>query len=277
MKLIADTGSTKTNWYLLANASADSTQCATAGINPFFQTPADIINTLEDEFTLDKHRVTVIYYYGAGITNQSKKDQLYDVLHRFFGIDEIHIESDLMAAARSLCGDKEGIAAILGTGSNSCYFDGRTIVHNVSPLGYILGDEGSGAVLGRTLVSDILKNQFPKHLSDLFFETYQTTHSEVMEHVYRKPFPNRYLAQFTTFLLDHIHQEKIKELVTENFIRFFNRNIAQYPQSSRLPVHFTGSIAWHFAPMVKEAAAQTGYTTGRITQSPMQDLLDYHK
>lgn len=277
MKLIADSGSSKTQWYLLTDSADGSVQCLTAGINPFFQQPADILKTLDDEFILDKRLVSSIYYYGAGITDQSKKDTLFGVLNSFFEIGDIFIESDLMGAAKSLCGDEEGIAAILGTGSNSCYYDGKQIVHNVSPLGYILGDEGSGAVLGRTLIADLLKNQVPKSLSALFFETHQTTPAIIMEHVYRKPFPNRYLAQFTRFMLENIHEESISAIVINSFKRFFTRNIAQYPKSNRLPVNFTGSIAWYFAPFLKEAAKKTGFVTGKITQAPMDDLLVYHK
>jgi glucosamine kinase len=277
MKLIVDSGSSKTYWYLLTSTSEGSTQCLTAGINPFFQNPEDIKKTLESDFILDKQHISSIHYYGAGITDQSKKDLLFGVLNSFFGLQDIHIESDLMAATRSLCGNSEGIAAILGTGSNSCYYDGQQITQHVSPLGYILGDEGSGAVLGRLLVSDILKNQFPQRLTKLFFETHDTTHGEVMENVYRKPFPNRYLATFTKFLLDNIREDEIEKLVIDSFSGFFTRNIAQYPQSSRLQVHFTGSIAWYFAAQLKEAAMKTGFDVGIITQNPMNDLLEYHK
>ncbi len=277
MKLIVDSGSSKTIWYLLTDSADGSTQCITAGINPFFQQTADIVKTLKDEFILEKDLVSAIHFYGAGVTDQSKKDELYGVLSDFFGITNIYIESDLLAAARSLCGNNEGIAAILGTGSNSCYYDGIQVAQHVSPLGYILGDEGSGAVMGKLLVSDILKKQFPQRLIKLFFETHGTTHSEVMENVYRKPFPNRYLATFTKFLLEHIHEEEIENLVIDSLSSFFTRNIAQYPKARKLPVHFTGSVAWHFAAQLRESAAKSGFAVGKITQNPMNDLLDYHK
>ncbi len=277
MKLIADSGSSKTSWYLLTNSSDGSTQCLTAGINPYFQQADDIIKTLKNEFILDKQLISAIYYYGAGITDKSKKDMLYGVLNSFFGLENIFIESDLMAAAQSLCGNDEGIAAILGTGSNSCYFDGKKIAKHVSPLGYILGDEGSGAVMGRLLVSDILKKQFPQRLIKLFFDTHNTTHGEVMENVYRKPFPNRYLARFTKFLLDNIHEEEIEKLVNDSLTSFFIRNIAQYSHAQRLPVHFTGSVAWYFSAQLRESAAKSGFVIGKITQNPMNDLLEYHK
>ncbi len=277
MKLIADSGSTSTRWHLVTDTTDGSTQCLTSGINPFFQNDSEIVKCLEEEFILDKSKVSSIYFYGAGITGESQKNVLKSALNQLFNLEKIVVESDLMAAAQSLCGRKEGIAAILGTGSNSCYYDGMTIVQNVSPLGYILGDEGSGAVLGKTLIADILKNQFPQSLTKLFFQTYKTTKSEILEHVYKKPFPNRYLAQFTRFLLDNCHEDDVKKLVTDSFVRFFKRNIQQYPQSHRLPVNFTGSVAWYFSAFLKDAAAITAFRVGKITKNPIDGLLAFHK
>lgn len=277
MKLIADSGSTNTRWHLLTNTADGSMNCRTAGINPFFQTISDIKNTLENEFVLDKSGVSSVYFYGAGITDESKKRLLQKALNEFFNVDLIFVESDLMAAARALCGEREGIAAILGTGSNSCYYDGSRIVQNVSPLGYILGDEGSGAVLGRTLVADILKNQFPQNLTKRFFETYNTNKAEILENVYKKPFPNRYLAGYTKFLLSNIHEEAVIDLIVDGFEKFFKRNIEQYPQARKHKIHFTGSVAWYFSDLLKVAAAKSGFETGVITIDPMERLLAYHE
>lgn len=278
MKLIADSGSTNTRWHLLPDtAQAAIDQCHTTGINPYFQSEKEILESLKNEFSMRIPVLHSIHFYGAGITDGSKKELLHSVLTSFFGVKDIYIESDLMAAARSLCQDQEGIAAILGTGSNSCYYDGSTIVQNVSPLGFILGDEGSGAVLGRTLIADILKNQLPDNIIKRFFETCQVTRQEILEHVYRKPFPNRYLASFTPFLLEHMHEEEVKQIITGSFMSFFRRNIAQYPQSHRLPVYFTGSIAWYFSSLLREVATKTGYTVGTITRDPIEGLLEFHK
>lgn len=277
MKLIADSGSTNTSWHLITETDNGTAQCTTAGINPYFQTVSEIKQTLDNEFALDKRGVGSIYFYGAGITDDNKKAELLRALGDFFEIDTIFVESDLMAAARALCGNKEGIAAIIGTGSNSCYYDGKKVVQNVSPLGYILGDEGSGAVLGRTLVSDILKNQFPQSLTKQFFETYKTTKAEILENVYKKPFPNRYLAGYTKFLLNNIHEEVIKNLVIDGFMKFFKRNIEQYPQAKKHKIHFTGSVAFHFSDLLQKAALKQGYKTGTITADPMERLLAFHK
>lgn len=275
MKLIADSGSTKTTWQIVSE-DGDPMLCQTAGINPFFQQSSEIVKTLETEFDLDKKQISSVFFYGAGVANEQKRQELRVALEQFFHTDRISIESDLMAAAHSLCQNQEGIVAIMGTGSNSCYYNGKSILANVSPLGYILGDEGSGAVLGRKLISDMLKNQFEQRLIKLFFETYQVTPAEILENVYRKSFPNRYLAQYTRFLSAHIHETAFQYLVFTSFKEFFLRNIDQYPEAQEMPVHFTGSIAWHFRDILKEAAAASGFKTGKIVADPMPGLVAYH-
>lgn len=276
MKLIADSGSTKTNWYLFADSSNVKTTCQTTGINPFFQQSSEIVKTLRDEFSLPVEGISEIYFYGAGAANQMKKEELYKALWAFFGIENIFAESDLLAAARSLCGTSKGIAAIMGTGSNSGLYDGKNIVHNVSPLGYILGDEGSGAVLGKKLLSDILKNQLPAQIIEKFYEHYKLAPAEIMENIYRKPFPNRYMAKFTPFMLEHIHEPSVNELAMTTFRDFFLRNIAQYPGAEKMQVHFTGSIAFYFADLIREAAHSTGFEVGQIVQDPLKGLIEYH-
>lgn len=277
MKLIADSGSTKTSWYLVTDSKNIQTGCITAGINPFFQQSSEIVKTLEAEFVLSRKHLNSIYFYGAGAANASKKEELKKALYDYFQVENIVVESDLLAAAHSLCGTDEGIVAIMGTGSNSCHYNGKTIEHNVSPLGYILGDEGSGAVLGRQLLSDILKNQFPQHLIKLFFDTYEVTAAEILENVYRQPFPNRYMASFTKFLSSNMEEPAVKDLLMNSFSSFFQRNISQYSKAQDLPVHFTGSIAWHFRDALMKAAQKNGFTIGNITSNPLQGLIAYHK
>jgi len=277
MILIADSGSTKTNWFLLAKRKSQEKTCQTAGINPYYQSSADILTTLNNEFTIPREGIKKIFFYGAGCANPEKNAVLERALKDYFNAEAVEVASDLLAAARALCGHGEGIAAILGTGSNSCYFDGSVIRQHVSPLGFILGDEGSGAVLGRKLVADLLKNQMPDYLQARFLEMFGQTSIEIMEKVYRKPFPNRYLASFTPFLSRYIKEEPVYELVKKSFIEFFQRNIKQYPRADRLPVHFTGSIAWHFDHVLKQAARECGFSTGKIVQDPMPDLVDFHR
>lgn len=277
MILIADSGSTKTQWFLLSKRKKQEVSCLTAGINPFFQSADEILSTLRNEFTLGHKGIKSIYFYGAGCANAEKKAVLCSVLKQYFGIQGVEVESDLLAAARALCGHTEGIAAILGTGSNSCYYDGKVIRQHVSPLGFILGDEGSGAVLGRKLVSDLLKNQLPEHLQAGFLEMFGHTVAEIMERVYRNPFPNRYLASFTPFLSMYIKEEAVYRLVKTSFVEFFLRNIRQYPRAQKLPVHFVGSIAWHFKEALNEAARECGFSTGKIIQDPMPGLVEFHR
>ncbi len=277
MKLIADSGSTKTSWHLISDSENPQTDCETAGINPFFQQSSDIVKTLTTQFSIPFQQLDSLYFYGAGAANEAKKQELRNALQEYFKTDSITVESDLLAAAHSLCGNQPGIAAIMGTGSNSCYYDGKKIVSNVSPLGYLLGDEGSGAVLGKKLLSEILKNQFPQHLIKLFFETYSESQAEIMENVYRKPFPNRYMARFTRFLSAHKQEEAVHNLLHNSFVEFFQRNIQQYSQAKELPVHFTGSIAWHFRDILEEAAEHTGFIMGTVSQNPMEGLINYHR
>jgi glucosamine kinase len=276
MILIADSGSTKTTWCII-DGNNDVEKCITAGINPFLQSEKGIAVTLKNEFSLGKGPFREIYFYGAGCANPEKNDKVRRPLGSFFGEAQIFVGSDLMAAARSLCGRNPGIAAILGTGSNSCFYDGTEIKKHVSPLGYILGDEGSGTVLGRKLLSDILKNQLPAEICTKFYDEYKYSPAEILDKVYRQPFPNRFMAQFTHFLAGNIAHPAIIKLVKQSFTEFFNRNIRQFPEAATMPVNVTGSIGWFFRDILNEAASDSGFRTGIITRDPMEGLLDYHR
>jgi N-acetylglucosamine kinase-like BadF-type ATPase len=275
MFLIADSGSTKTSWGIVRKDKNTDT-CTTSGINPFLLEEDDIMRLLETEFTLSREGISEIRFYGAGCAFPDKNRILADVLSRYFGVAEIHVNSDLLAAAHSLCGKRPGIACIMGTGSNSCYYDGQEIVRNVSPLGYVLGDEGSGNALGKKLLSDILKNRLPEEIRHLFFNTYPVTTGEILDNIYRKPFPNRYLAQYAEFVAAHLDFPEIKTLASNSFREFFERNVMQYSEAAHLPVHFTGSIAFHFSEIIKKTAAEFGLTVGNISQKPMQGLIEYY-
>lgn len=277
MIIIADSGSTKTTWCLSSHEPGEITTVHTAGINPFYQNETDILNMLSNEFNARHDGVSEVHFYGAGCANPEVNSIVKRALTEFFGINAIEVESDLMAAARSLCRHNAGIACILGTGSNSCYYNGETIKHQVSPLGFILGDEGSGAVIGRRLIADVLKNQLPEPIIRNFFKTEQTTQAEIMENIYRKPFPNRYAARFTRFISENIDEPSLRELVASEFDLFFRRNVLQYPQAKELPVHFAGSIAWYFRDILKEVAGTKNIIIGKIIQSPIHGLLEYHQ
>ena len=181
-----------------------------------------------------------------------------------------------MGAARALCQHSTGMACILGTGSNSCFYDGAGIAYHVPSLGYILGDEGSGADIGRRFVSDMLKKLLPDRISAQFYETYQLTPDQIQEHVYKHPFPNRFLARFTPFVASNLHESALFEIVKKCFKNFFVRNINQYPMASNLPINFTGSIAYYFKEVLKESAKEYGYEVGIIEQNPMDRLMQFH-
>ncbi|ASB50031.1 ATPase [Alkalitalea saponilacus] len=275
MIIIADSGSTKTTWAILKDKNVVSI-IHSPGINPFFQDKNQIVEILKEHCKEINSTVTETYFYGAGCANPEKCKMVEDAIKEVWNPEIVQVNSDLLAAARSLCGRKEGIAAILGTGSNSCYYNGSEIVEHVSPLGFILGDEGSGAVLGKTLIADILKKQLPDHICKKFNKTYHLSSAEILDKVYKQPFPNRYLAGFSKFLYDHRDEESIKNLVRESFEKFFKRNIDQYIVNKKLPVHFTGSIAWYFQDLLKDSALKSGYMTGKIVKDPIDGLIEYH-
>lgn len=273
--LIADSGSTKTEWKVLKEGEAASSHFS-EGINPFYEDSDDIVAKLRPLFQEGSEDVDQIFFYGAGCANTQKKDVVRKALNTLSPSSKIEVENDLLAAARALCGNTAGIACILGTGSNSCYYDGQEVRKNVSPLGYILGDEGSGAILGKLLISDLLKNQLPDHLERSFFNSYQLSPADIIDSVYRQPYPNRFLAQFSKFVKAHLHHSELKNLVTTNFEAFVERNLLQYAGVKNTPVHFVGSVAYHFQEELTKVLQQYQIPKGRIFQAPMEGLVDYH-
>jgi len=275
MQLIADSGSTKTNWCLIDGNSV-IVELFTLGINPFYQDENTISLEIERELLpkLKSYSINSITFYGAGCSFPDKKSLVSNALGKHFTDTTIEIQSDLLGAARSLFGNKAGIACILGTGSNSCYYDGKNIIENVSPLGFILGDEGSGAVLSKTLVADCLKKQLPEHLCQQFLTKYDLAPAIVLENVYKKPFPNRYLAQFTPFISENIHEPAIQQIVYNGFLNFFKRNVSHYPQN--LEIGFVGSVAYYFSDILKKVAVENDYKIASIVKNPMNGLIAYH-
>ncbi len=276
MILVADSGSTKTEWKIIRNGNPEKSYFS-AGINPYFLSTEEIYRLLQKEVPeLSGDSFDKIYFYGTGCNSEAKNNVVSEAIGRFCSCSDIFIGTDLLGAARSLCQNNPGIACIMGTGSNSCYYDGTTIAANVSPLGYILGDEGGGAVLGRKLVSAVLKKQVSQDVIDLFFNAYKITPLEILEKVYMKPFPNRFLGQFARFISANIHVQELQEIVTSSFDEFIVRNILQYPESATLLVHFTGSISFYFKSFLEKLLKKHTLKQGKITLSPMDDLINYH-
>ena len=282
MTIIADSGATKTDWVVVGK-NKEPYYFHTEGMNPFHQSEEDIRKVLQrfvEEMGVVKeipHAEFVhVFFYGAGCAGDRvtyMQRLLHDELSKpTKALLQVEVASDLMAAARALCGHEEGIACIMGTGSNSCLYDGERIIANTPPLGYILGDEGSGAVLGRNLLSDIFKQQLPPHIIADFHARYGLTPDDVIASVYRQPSPNRYLASFAYFLSAHRQDAAIHAFLVHHFRRFFSRNVLSYHRPL-LPVHFVGSIAAVFSDELRLAAEAEGCSVGRILPSPLDGLL----
>ena len=275
MKLIAESGSTRTEWALVEDNHLIQ-QAFTEGLNPFFQTRREISRSvrlgLPELFF--KKKLEQVHYYGAGCSSYEKKNVLGASLVAQFKTP-IQVESDLLAAARGLFKCEAGIACILGTGSNSCFYDGKIIVKNVRAGGYILGDEGSGAVLGKTFLSDVLKGLAPKDLMSNFFDKFRITPNEVMESVYNRPFPNRFLSTLSYFLADHTDNDYAYHLITDNLRRFFTRNVCQYDYKS-YPIRFVGSLAHTYATILREVAREFDIELEVIEETPMNGLIEFH-
>ena len=276
MILIADSGSTKTNWALVEKGK-EELRLQTEGINPFYRNIEDIGDELEKELMPNiSEKVSAIKFYGAGIINSAKGAGLKKLLHDLFPEAEVEANSDLLAAARSTLGLKPGIACILGTGSNSCYYDGVKIVDHVSPLGYILGDEGSGAVMGRKLLGDFLKKVMPENLRKKFKDQYGLTGSVILENVYRKQRPNLFLASFTRFIHQNLEDEYFQKFLKTEFESFADRNLMNYKKIHSSPVTFVGSVAFYFQEILKEVLTERKVKCGEIVQDPMDGLILYH-
>ena len=276
MILIADSGSTKTHWCFI-NKGEVLQEIYTDGINPFYQTEMEIIALLDSQLIsrLPENTVEQIFFYGAGCSFPEKKLLVSQALVRFFGNAMIEIQSDLLGAARSLFQHEKGIACILGTGSNSCFYNGNEIVQNISPLGYILGDEGSGAVLGKLLLADYLKNQLPQKINEKLFVQYNFKPAEILDKVYKQPFPNRFLASFVPFLAENIHETAIFNIVYESFDAFLTRNILQYDLTD-LKIGFVGSVAYYFSQTLEIVASEHNLLIEQIIKVPMTGLIQYH-
>ncbi len=276
MILIADSGSTKTDWTVVDNKKVTK-KITTNGINPFFQTEEEIALEIKEKLVpyLDTSQFEGIYFYGAGCAFDDKIALVKAAISTHLTSNIIEVNSDMLAAAHALCGRNSGIVCIVGTGSNSCEYNGKDIVSNVSPLGFILGDEGSGAVLGKLFIGSLLKNQLTPGLKEEFLREYDLSPADIIHKVYKESFPNRFLASLAPFIHKHIKEESVHNLVLNSFKEFFIRNVKQYNYKSN-KVHFIGSIAFHFKQVIAEAANQTGIQIGTIVKSPMEGLINYH-
>lgn len=273
--LIADSGSTTTDWAVINNNT--TAHIKTSGINPIHMDDATIGHTLSTELLpqLQGTQPTHIHFYGAGCVGGAVNDRLQTIIAQHISCDNIHIYSDLLAAARSLCGRNRGIAGILGTGANSCLYDGEKIVENIPPLGYILGDEGSGAALGKSFLRALLRHELGDELIEEFYTTYQTDYSQIINRIYRQPAANKYLASLSPFIAAHLHIEAVQKIVAETIAAYIDNHILRY-NSNDTPLYLTGSVAYHYRAIIAQVAQSRGITLGNITQTPIDGLITYH-
>ena len=266
-------------WVLLNSEGEPSGRVITPGLNASLATSEEIttrIRAVREELAQEES-LSELHYYGAGCATPAICSKIGKALGEVWRIGSLHVESDLLGASRALLGRKRGIVCILGTGSNSCLYDGCGIEKNVPPLGYILGDEGSGAALGKRLVADAFKGHLPKPVRDKFMSYYELTLDSVLDYTYRRPAANRFLASLVPFIRDHIWNPYMYSLVLEEFTSFLKRNVAMYPGARTLPIAFTGGVADTFSDILLDAARRQGFGISMIERSPMPGLISFHQ
>ncbi|MBN8853966.1 MAG: N-acetylglucosamine kinase [Sphingobacteriales bacterium 50-39] len=274
--LIADSGSTKCEWCLLHDGKQKKVD--TQGMSPYFLDESGIVKIMETELkpSIARWAVDVVYYYGTGSKDPNNRKMVQRAIRKVFPGADVHVTDDLTGAALSLCGTGKGIACILGTGSNSCYFDGKKIAKNSPGLGFVLGDEGSGAYLGKKVLQYYLYNTFDEDLRYKFDAKYATNASEILESVYKRPLPNRYLASFTLFLVENRGHYMVENIIEDGLNDFFFQHLCKYRESWKLPIHFVGGVAYGFRDVIRELCGTYEFELGTILQKPMDGLVKYH-
>ncbi len=274
--LIADSGATKCEWCWLQDNERKT--IITTGINAYFLSKQNIIQLLQTELLpqLNGSSPEEVFFYGAGLGNADNKKAVEALLKEIFAKAKVAVETDMVAAARAACGNSKGIVCILGTGSNSCYYNGKKIVKNIAGIGFILGDEGSGAYLGKKVVQHYLYNTFDDDLRARFDAQFVTTPKEILENVYSKPLPNRYLASFTVFLAQNRGHYMVENILEDGLNDFFFQHLCKFKESWQLPIHFVGGVAFVFADILKELCKTYQFEMGTIMKNPMEGLSRFH-
>jgi N-acetylglucosamine kinase-like BadF-type ATPase len=274
--LIADSGSTKCEWYLLNGERKK--RIFTKGISPYFLTREEIIFLLQTDLLpkLKTQKIDEIFFYGTGLKDVNNKLFIKSILKKLFAGSRIEVQTDLLAAARALCKKNKGINCILGTGSNSCYYNGQKIIKNSPGLGYVLGDEGSGAYLGKKVIQYFLYNTFDEELMLAFNKKYGTNDAEILQNVYTQPQPNRYLAAFAIFLAENRGHYMIENIIEDGINDFFFTHLCKYRESWLYPIHFTGGVAYGFRDVIKSLCESYEMELGLVLKQPMDGLVKYH-
>ncbi len=274
--LVADSGSTKTDWRLLL-PNKQIVQLESVGLNPNFIDDAEIKTVLQSTFNQEQSDMVLrVYFYGAGCGNKQNIARLGKILQEVFFNSTVEVASDMLGAARALCGHNQGMAAILGTGMNTCFYDGSQISIQPISLGYILGDEGSGAYLGKVLIRAFLRNELPETIRLNFEKRFQLDPSQIISAIYREPLPNKFLAKFAKFIYQNLKQEYAQELVINAFRFFFKEHITRYPNYKQHPLHLTGSVAFYFSNLLRRVASDEGIIIGSIIEKPIAAIAIYH-
>ena len=277
MLLIADAGATKIQW-IVYDDNKTYGPYETSGFNPYFMEAEILEEILAKELVpfLKTEPIKEIYYYGAGCSTMQKCAIVDEALKQEFPNADCDIQHDLLGAARALFNRDPGIACILGTGSNSCLYDSRIITENVTSLGYLFGDEGSGAYLGKLLLTEYLRGRMPEKIKSAFEKKYGYSLENILDAVYNKPHPNRFLSSFSRFVSAHIEDAFIQDLVIRNFTVFFEEQVSKYTGYKEMPVGVIGSVGFHFQDFFRQVASRYGVAVGEVVQSPIQGLLRYH-
>lgn len=276
MILIADSGSTKVSWRAIMDDGSVK-EIETEGINPVFMEDEAIEKIFTEKLVpVIGQKVDKVFFYGAGVVGGEPTAKLERCFGKVFPGSTVEAVSDVMAAARALCGHKPGIACILGTGSNSCFYDGEGIVKNVKAGGFILGDEASGAYLGKRLISDFIKGLLPAAIEKEFVKRYNLDYLAIVQKVYREPLPSRFLASFSPFIAEFKNHPHMANLLKSSFDEFLRRNIVHYDYK-KYEVNFVGSIAYYYKDILEKAVAANGMRMGKILRGPIDGLVAYHK
>ncbi len=282
MILIADSGSTKTDWRML-DKDGHISQARTSGLNPYHETEESMARVLREELlqqiALSEAPASVqkIYFYGAGCATESACASVASALRKVFSDAQPDINNDQLGAARALCGREPGIACILGTGSNTCLYDGHKIIDNIPPMGYIIGDEGSGSHIGKELLNRYFRRELPEKLQQRLEHRFDMSKDAVLENVYRKPFPNRYMAGFAKFVFQNLKEPYLMRMVYEILTNFFDKTVCRYENHQQYKIHFTGSIAFYFGNLLRQVANDKGLRIFNILEGPIAGLTLYHQ
>jgi N-acetylglucosamine kinase-like BadF-type ATPase len=275
--LIADSGSTKCEWCFISNGRKQIIE--TQGASPYFLNGLQFASMMKEELlpALKNKIPSAIYFYGTGLGAAENRTMFKKAIRAVFPGSKIEVEHDLTGASRALCGKNKGVVAILGTGSNSGYYNGKKIIRNSPGLGYVLGDEGSGAYLGKKVLQYYLYKTFDAELHDKFLKQYDLSAADILDSVYKKPLPNRYIASFAMFLAENRGHYMIENIIEDGLWDFFSVHLAHYPESGKIPIFFTGSVAFGFQDILKELCKNFGWQVGKFLARPMEGLITYHK